>query len=81
MPTKESVLLADIGLYIPVFPTVLHSVVAHESMQIILLYSTSSAIKNETGDFGITVEWRQDGRLELVVLSIEFAFNIYVPQT
>ena len=29
-----------IGLYIPVFPTVLHSVVAYESIQITLLLST-----------------------------------------
>ena len=48
-PRFEHILLAliacDIGLYIPVFPTVLHSVVAHESMQIILLYSISSTNK------------------------------------
>jgi hypothetical protein len=32
-----------IGLYTPVFPTVLHSAVAHESMQVIPLFSTSSS--------------------------------------
>ena len=34
--------LCDICLYIQVFPTVLHLVVAYESMQVIPLFSTSS---------------------------------------
>ena len=47
LPRFEHTLLAliacDIGLYILVFPTVLHSAVAHESMQITLLLSTFSS--------------------------------------
>ena len=40
--TRLALIACDIGLYISVFPTVLHSVVAYESMQVALLCSTFS---------------------------------------
>ena len=54
---------SNIGLYIPLFPTVLHSVVAHESMQVTLLFSTFSS-KNDC-NVRLKVNKRLDGQYEL----------------
>jgi hypothetical protein len=54
LPRFEHFLLVliacDIGLYIQVFPTVLHSVVALKSMQVIPLFSTSSSKRVDSAD-------------------------------
>ena len=73
MPRVEHILLAliacDIGLYIPVFPTVLHSAVAYESMQVTLLFNTFSP-KNTLR--------REPSRYEFAILRLEIYtdFNI-----
>ena len=60
LPRFEHALLAcDIGLYIQVLPTVLHSVVAHESMQFTPLFSTSSS--NTTHDRSVAKLETQSG--------------------
>ena len=58
-----ALITCDIGLYIPVFPTVLYSVVAHESMQVTLLLSTFSPKSSGGTDRYPRSYWEQIPRL------------------